>query len=291
MKILLATDGSEHSVLALHAAVDLSAKAGSELHVVHAWRALPPYSHPSVAVATDAEWHEREAEKVLLEQLDEICARGAEAAGAHLRRGQPVERICAVIEELGIDLAILGSRGLGLVERLVMGSVAEGVIDLASCALMVVRGEERAWPPSRVVVGDDSSASAKKAGEFAASIGGLLEAETLLVRAYPVYMDVAEAVRFAEEASLSLHETLHQHGVFLETRAIRLQKDFGCPTRARVRAGEAASVILEAAEEVDTSALIAVGRRELGTLDRLRLGSTSTKVLRAAGGPVLICPS
>lgn len=125
MKILLATNGSKHSALALHAAVDLSAKAGSELHVVHAWRALPPYSHPSVTVATDAEWYEQEAEKILLEQLDEIYARGGEVTGAYLRRGQPVEVICAVIEELGIDLAILGSRGLGLVERLVMGSVAE----------------------------------------------------------------------------------------------------------------------------------------------------------------------
>ena len=291
MEILLATDGSKHSALALHAAVDLSAKADSELHVVHAWRALPPYSHPGVAVATDAEWCEREAEKILLEQLDEIYARGGEVTGAYLRRGQPVEVICSVIEELGIDLAILGSRGLGLVERLVMGSVAEGIIDLASCAVLVVRGDEKAWPPSRVVIGDDSSASAKKAGELAASIGGLLETETLLVRAYPVYLDVAEAARFAEEASLSLHETLHQHEVFLETRAIRLHKEFGCPTRARVRAGEAASVILEAAEEVDTPALIAVGRRGLGTPDRLRLGSTSTNVLRAASGPVLICPS
>lgn len=292
MKILLATDGSEHSALALHAAVDLSAKAGSELHVVYAWRALPPYSHPSVAVATDAQWYEREAEKVLFEQLDEVYARGAEAAGAHLRRGQPVEVICAAIEELGIDLAILGSRGLGLVERLVMGSVAEGIIDLASCAVLVARGEESVWPPSRVVVGDDSSVSAKKAGEFAASIGGVLDAETFLVRAYPVYMDVAEAARFAEEASLSLHETLHRHEVSLDTRARRLQKEFGCRTRIRVRAGEAASVILEAAEgEVDTPALVAVGRRGLGTLDRLRLGSISTKVLRAASGPVLICPS
>ena len=35
-KILVATDGSEHAVLATHAAIDLSQRAGAELHVVPA---------------------------------------------------------------------------------------------------------------------------------------------------------------------------------------------------------------------------------------------------------------
>ena len=40
-KILLATDGSEDADLAARAAIDLSEKGGSELHVVHVWHDVP----------------------------------------------------------------------------------------------------------------------------------------------------------------------------------------------------------------------------------------------------------
>jgi nucleotide-binding universal stress UspA family protein len=49
-------------------------------------------------------------------------------------------------------------------------------------------------------------------------------------------------------------------------------------------------VILEAAEEGGEPTLIAVGRRGLGRINRLRLGSVSGDLLRSAAGPVLIVP-
>jgi nucleotide-binding universal stress UspA family protein len=54
-------------------------------------------------------------------------------------------------------------------------------------------------------------------------------------------------------------------------------------------AGDPAARILEAAEEGGTpeKTLIAVAGRGLGPMRRTRLGSVSTKVLRAAKGPVL----
>ena len=290
-KILLATDGSEDAVLALRVAVDLSVGSGSELHVVHAWRAFPPYSHPAVAVSTDVGSYERAAQKILFEQLDDVDARGGSVAGAHPERGQPVEVISDLAEELGIGLVVMGSRGLGPLKRLLMGSVSAGVVDLASRPVLVARGGEDAWPPSRVVVGDDSSLGAKRAGELAASIAGLVGAEVLLVRALPVVLDVSDAVRFAEDATLPRQVVLGHHELSLRERASRLEETSGLRPGVRLREGEAASVVLEAAEEGEWPALVAVGRRGLGRLERLRLGSISTKVLRAATGPVLVCPS
>src|SRR3712207_9215315 len=86
----------------------------------------------------------------------QTCALPISVAGAHLRKGRPAEEIVALAEELDAGLVVLGSRGLGLVKRLVVGSVAEGVVSLAPCPVLVVRGGEAAWPPSRVVVGDRS---------------------------------------------------------------------------------------------------------------------------------------
>ena len=292
-KILLATDGSKDAFLALRAAVDLSARTGSELHVVHAWLPFPDHSYPSIAVAPDAALYEREAQKLLFEELDKVEAAGGAASGGHLERGRPAETISDLAEELEVGLVVVGSRGLGPVMRLVMGSVSEAVIDLATCPVLVLRGGEGAWPPSRVVVGDDSSPGAKGAGDLAASIAGIVGASVLLVRAVPMVRDVSEAARFVEDAAALPHQaTLGRHELFLAARARRLEEASGLRPRVRVRGGEAASsLILEAAEEGEEPPLIAVGRRGLGPLERLRLGSVSTKVLRAAMGPVLVIPS
>ena len=292
-KILLATDGSKDAFLALRAAVDLSARTGSELHVVHAWLPFPDHSHPSIAVAPDAALYEREAQKLLFEELDKVEAAGGAASGGHLERGRPAETISDLAEELEVGLVVVGSRGLGPVMRLVMGSVSEAVIDLATCPVLVLRGGEGAWPPSRVVVGDDSSPGAKGAGDLAASIAGIVGASVLLVRAVPMVRDVSEAARFVEDAAALPHQaTLGRHELFLAARARRLEEASGLRPRVRVRGGEAASsLILEAAEEGEGPPLIAVGRRGLGPLERLRLGSVSTKVLRAAMGPLLVIPS
>ena len=73
--------------------------------------------------------------------------------------------------------------------------------------------------------------------------------------------------------------------------ARELESELGHSLWVRVREGEAASVILEAAEEGREPTLIAVGRRGLGRINRLRLGSVSADVLRSATGPVLIVPA
>lgn len=290
-KILLATDGSKDAFLALRAAVDLSVRTGSELHVVHAWQPFRDHYHPSIAVASDVALYEREARKILFEGLDLVEAAGGAASGAHLKRGRPAETISDLAEELKAGLVVVGSRGLGPVMRLVMGSVSEGVIDLATYPVLVVRGGEGAWPPSRVIVGNDSSPGAKKAGDLAASIAGFVGARVLLVRAVPVIRDVSEAVKFVEDAALPRQAALVRQELFLASRARSLEEASGLRPRVRVREEEAASLILAAAEEGEEPSLIAVGRRGLGLLERLRLGSVSTKVLRAATVPVLVSPS
>ena len=87
----------------------------------------------------------------------------------------------------------MGSRGLRPVGRLVMGSDSEGVIDLATCPVLVVRGGEGTWPPSRIVVGEDGSVGARQAAHLAVSMGSTLGVEVILVRAHPVVQPMPEA--------------------------------------------------------------------------------------------------
>ena len=283
-KILLATDGSEDAGLALRVAVDLRARADSELHVVHAWRPLPEDPRP------DAERYERWAREVLLGQLEEIEATGAVAAGVHLERGRAAEAIADTARDLGADLIVVGSRGLGPIGRLVTGSVCEGVVFLARCPILVVRGGWGTWPPSRIVVGEDGSVGAREAGHLAAGLGNALGAEVLLVRAQPVILPPTEAQKLSRR-SVGMPEPIGAHReASLSGRANQLREVLGRAPRYRLTEGEPASVLLGVAEEREGSTLLCVGRRGLGRLERLRLGSVSTKVLRASSGPVLLSP-
>jgi nucleotide-binding universal stress UspA family protein len=294
-RILAATDGSEDAVLALRAAADLSSRTGSELHVVHVWPGRPiPVSQTSAGAGLardDPREHEMKARELLARQVSRAKVARGLIARKHLREGRPAEEIAALAEELEAGLVVLGSRGLGAVKRLVVGSVSEGVVSLAPCPALVVRGGEGAWPPSRVVVGDDSSEEAKKAGEVAVAIAATLGAGGFLLRAYPVFLDISESAKLAEDVAPPLHDTLNRHELSLAERARTLESELGHSLRIRVREGEAASVILEAAEEGGEPTLIVVGRRGLGRINRLMLGSVSADVLRSATGPVLIVPA
>lgn len=266
-KILLATDGSEDAALAGRAAADIQTRTGAELHLVHAWQGFPLW--PGLL-------------------------RSVNVAGTHLTEGRPPEEICGLAEELGVDLVVVGSRGLGLVKRLAVGSVSEGVVNRAPCPVLVTRGS---WPPSCVIVGDDFSEDARKAGKLAAHIGRLFGAPVLLVRTfYPSFHlpppGFLRQARGEENPRARLDELLKAQKIerVLETRAEELKRVLGQPPQARVAMGDAAAVMLESAEEGEQPALIAVGSRGLGSVKRAMLGSVSAKILRAASGPVLITP-
>jgi nucleotide-binding universal stress UspA family protein len=53
--------------------------------------------------------------------------------------GQPATEILTAAEEPGVDLVVLGARGLGLLGRLVLGSVSDRVVHHAPCPVLVVK--------------------------------------------------------------------------------------------------------------------------------------------------------
>jgi nucleotide-binding universal stress UspA family protein len=289
-RILLATDGSEEAALAARAASDLSDRAGAKLHVVHAWQDLSPPTLPAMAMdeySRAYEQNEREAGELLEKQTQRLRSAGGTVAGTHLRKGRPEEEIAGLTEELVADLVVVGSRGLGPVKRLVVGSVSERVVQLDPCPTLVVRGGEGSWPPSRVLVGDDASEEARRAGEFAAGIGKLFHVRTLLVRVYP-QVTVFKARRISHVRASK--ELLKKGERSLVRRAAELESVLGMRPETRVASGDAAAVIQEVAEEGGEPTLVAVGRRGLGSIGYFALGSVSADVLRAVSGPVLIVP-
>ena len=293
-RMLLATDGSEDAGRAALAALDLSKRTGSELHVVHVVPQFPRYAYPGVtpeiySYVLDSTL--REARDLLDEQAKRIEEGSGRVAQTHTRRGSAADEILDLAEELGAGLIVVGSRGLGPVKHLILGSVSEGVVHGgASCPVLVMRGGPDAWPPQRVVVGDDGSEIAKGAGELATKIGQLLDAKVLLIRAYPRLPEIDAEGRGFDARMID--DELRREERVLEERAAEITNASGT-TRPSIgiSTGSPADALLAVAEEeTPARTLVAVGSRVLEVTQRIRLGSVSTKVLHAAKGPVLVYP-
>jgi nucleotide-binding universal stress UspA family protein len=290
--ILLATDGSHDAALAATAAAGLSNATGSELHLVHVLQQFPRYAYPGVtpelySMARDEQ--DRQGRELLAEEAKRVREGGGNVAEVHLRRGRVADEILGLAESLGAGLIALGSRGLGPVKRLVMGSVSEGVVHGAPCPVLVLRGGADTWPPKRIVIGDDGSRAAEDAGELAASIAKLFGATVLLIRVYPRLPEIDAAGRGFDARMVD--DELHREEQVLGDRAGEIERLLGVRPRIRIGVGDPADELLEAAGEGEEErALVAVGSRGLDAMQRVRLGSVSTKILHAARGPVLVHP-
>ena len=144
-RILLATDGSEEAELAALRAVDLADATHSELHVVHVGivpRFLESYPGTLGYERRLYKQIEEESWQRLRELSWRVKVAGGTVAGSHLRMGKVDLEIVALAEELGADLIVMGSRGLGGVRRALMGSVSDSVVRHAHCPVLVVRPEK-----------------------------------------------------------------------------------------------------------------------------------------------------
>ena len=280
-KILLATDGLESTTLASRAAVDLAKNGGAELHVVHVWHTVPSV-HFDRLIRSGLEDAGREA---LEEQVRWIENEGGTVSGAHLREGQAVEEIIEQAEKIGAGLIVVGSRGMGRLGRLALGSVSTGLAHRSPCPVLIVREGEEGWPPERVLVGYGSFEDTGRAGFLGASLGRALGVRTELVGV------VSEANADAAEAGLrDMERALAARERALAARADEIEETVGLRPQARASVGEVARTILGIHAEEEKPALLSFGSKVLGGAGRVMVGEALDQVLSKSRGPILITP-
>lgn len=148
-KILAAIDGSEHAWKALDLAADMAKQQGAQLIVLH----VVPFEPMSAALRDFAE-----AEHIPVEE-EAARIRYARTLGDHLthsaearvrdkgltnvvRRtveGNPADQILEVARSEGIEMIVMGSRGLSNARALFLGSVSHKVNNHAECTCVTVK--------------------------------------------------------------------------------------------------------------------------------------------------------
>lgn len=171
--ILLAVDGSEHAARAAEVAGDLATKYDARVFVLHVvdpsevgseerhmaevehvvepgqqypWMREVPHGLQRVLEPADADARRDRildflAREIVTRTLDTLHAQGV---GPHrvrvvFKNGQPATRIVETIDDEGIDLVVMGSRGLSKLAGALQGSVSSRVTRDAPCPVLTVK--------------------------------------------------------------------------------------------------------------------------------------------------------
>jgi nucleotide-binding universal stress UspA family protein len=139
-KILLPTDGSEYSVRALHYLLDRLKKDadGADIDVLHVQLPLPEALPETADPGLFARVRDDEAEAATAWAHDLL-----QQSGLHHRieieTGDPAQRITQYAKAHDCDEIVMGTRGLGTLKGLVLGSVAQKVMHLTDRPVLLVK--------------------------------------------------------------------------------------------------------------------------------------------------------
>lgn len=149
--IVVGFDYSEGGALALAQAIEMGASQESaELHVANAVSFIPPavwvgYAPQAGTSGIPIDEARKDLEGYIAKQILSLRENRPEMRlpriVPHVRVGPPAEEIAQLCSDLEADLVVVGTHGRRGVSRLLLGSVAEGVVRLAPCPVFVARAK------------------------------------------------------------------------------------------------------------------------------------------------------
>jgi len=286
-EVVVGVDGSDGSRRALAWALREARLRRVGVRAVTVWTGGPPGDGDGPT--TVAEFEQAVEARVRADATEAARAAGTPAVpvAIDVRYGHPARSLIDVAGDDGV--VVVGSRGLGGLRGLLVGSVSQQCAQYAACPVVVVRGDvpgERTAELRRVVVGVDGSGHSIAAARLARAEAGLRDAELHVVHAWADtvsgYGGLPWAVpdsTLAEHAEATLRESL---------RAAGLDARPGDRIRAEVRQGIDWDVLLDVAEGAD---LLVVGSRGRSGWAGLLLGSVGLHAVTAAPCPVMVVRS
>jgi nucleotide-binding universal stress UspA family protein len=142
--IVVGTDGSETASTAVREAAELAARLKAAIYVVSAYEpvATQRLREEARQVPGDLQWmvNPREDVEATLRDAEKIVREaGVEDVTTLAREGDPADAILDVAEEHGLDLIVVGNKGMKGTKRFLLGSVPNKVSHHAPCSVMIIR--------------------------------------------------------------------------------------------------------------------------------------------------------
>jgi nucleotide-binding universal stress UspA family protein len=143
VRVIVGVDGSKGAEAAVEAVAARKWPAGSEARIVNATWAAPQLASRRMAGQIIAWINEEKAriKKMVDEAVGMLSAAGLKT-DAVIKEEEPKRLLIAEAESWGADCIFVGARGMGRVERFLLGSVSSAVAARAHCSVEVVRDQK-----------------------------------------------------------------------------------------------------------------------------------------------------
>lgn len=141
-KVVVGTDGSESSYLAVDRAAQLAADASATLVIACAYVPADPRAVSQAADQLGEEAYkirgDNPAEDIVRTARDRAQSAGATEIDARTVKGAPVESLIKLAEDVGADLLVVGNKGLSSLTGRLLGSVPADAARRATCDVLIV---------------------------------------------------------------------------------------------------------------------------------------------------------
>lgn len=270
---MVGVDGSTSSRAALRWAARVAGATGATLRAVTSWQYPARAGSPAgpAELPRPAEMDRRTTDDIrgIVEAELET---GADRVQIEVGRGPASGVLLASAARSGVDMLVLGARGLGGFDGLLLGSVTQQCVEHSPRPVVVLRGEQ---PPmdGPIVVGIDDSEGSRRALDWVMDLADATDSELVVVHA----PDPSASDTVLDQAEGALDEWCAP----IRERGIAHQR--------RVEGGDVRTALERVADETDAGLLV-VGARGLGAVRGLLLGSVAGYVVRYATRPIAVVP-
>lgn len=298
MRLLIGVDGSPSSLAAVNLAGRL-VDASDEIALYYTPVEIPLHGDATANHTMLDRARQALGEAVFAESRNHLPPALRDKVKTILGTQKPIRGVIAAVSDWRADVVCVGSRGLGPIESMLLGSVASAVVQSVQIPVLIAREllpQERQG--LRVLLGYDRTNAAMQAAalhNFAWPTGSecqIVDVIDALPGPLPAWME--KRARSADAEAMA-EAWVHEHQEEKQECIERLQTfrkslpEIFHSCAPIVAEGHPAEQILRVAAE-DNSDLIVVGKSSRTLYQRVMLGSTSRAVLQQANCSVLVVP-
>ncbi len=286
--IVCAVDGSDASKTAAKWAANTAVKRGIPLRLVSSY-SMPQFLYAEGMVPPQELYEDLEAET--LEKIEEAKKVAVDFVpdvdvSHQIEEGSPIDMLLDLSEQC--TMIVMGSRGLGGLSGMVMGSVSAAVVSHASCPVVVVREDNHVTEETKygpVVVGVDGSGVSQKAIENAFKEADARGAELIAVHTW-MDMQVQASLAGLSAAQQQWQVVEEEQNALLGQRLAGWQERF--PDVKVTKVVTLDRPVRALADASEGAQLLVVGSHGRGGFKGMLLGSTSRALLQAAPCPMMV---
>ena len=286
--IVCAVDGSDASKTAAKWAANTAVKRGIPLRLVSSY-SMPQFLYAEGMVPPQELYEDLEAET--LEKIEEAKKVAVDFVpdvdvSHQIEEGSPIDMLLDLSEQC--TMIVMGSRGLGGLSGMVMGSVSAAVVSHAACPVVVVREDNHVTEETKygpVVVGVDGSGVSQKAIENAFKEADARGAELIAVHTW-MDMQVQASLAGLSAAQQQWQVVEEEQNALLGHRLAGWQERFPDVKVTKVVTRD--RPVRALADASEGAQLLVVGSHGRGGFKGMLLGSTSRALLQAAPCPMMV---